>query len=102
MSFSFTSCSTEKGSTHKQHVILFEHMEIIASAELSDHSDPDTCLIYKGPDVSCEQPIPEIKAVGKELKSDDKITIRDFSSQSLKPRLRKQEKTTLTKALAAG
>lgn len=59
-------------------------------------------LIYKGPDVSCEQPIPEIKAVGKELKSDDKITIRDFSSQSLKPRLRKQEKTTLTKALAAG
>lgn len=64
MSFSFTNCNTEKGSTHKQHVIPFEHVEITASAELSDHSDPDTCHIYKGPDVSCEQPIPEIKAVG--------------------------------------
>lgn len=54
---------------HKQHVILFEQMEIIASAELSDHSDPDTCHIYKGPDVSSEQPIPEIKAVGLKAKA---------------------------------
>lgn len=40
---------------------LFEHMEITALAELPDHSDPDLCRIYKAPDVSCEQPIPEIK-----------------------------------------
>lgn len=40
---------------------LFEHMEITALAELPDHSDPDMCHIYKGPDVSREQPIPEIK-----------------------------------------
>ena len=64
LSFSFTNCNAEKGSTHKQHVILFEHKGIIASAELSDHSDPDTCHNYKGPDVFCEQPIPQIKAVG--------------------------------------
>lgn len=64
MSFSFTNCNTEKGSAHKQRVILFEHMEITASAELSDHSDPDTCHIYKGPDVSHEQPVSVIKAVG--------------------------------------
>lgn len=64
MSFSSINCDTEKGSTRKQHVILLEHMEIIASAELFDHSDPDTCLIYKRPDVYCEQPILEIKAVG--------------------------------------
>lgn len=32
-------------------------MEITALAEVPDHSDPDMCHIYKGPDVSCEQPI---------------------------------------------
>lgn len=40
---------------------LFEHMEITALAELPDHSDPDRRSIYKAPDVSCEQPVPEIK-----------------------------------------
>lgn len=40
---------------------LVEQMEITALAELPDQSDPDTCHIYKGPDVPCEQPIPEIK-----------------------------------------
>lgn len=55
---------TEKGSAHKQHVILFEHMAIIASAELPDRSDPDTCHIYKGLDVSCEHSIPELKPGG--------------------------------------
>lgn len=40
---------------------LFGHMEITALAELPDHGDPDMCCIYKGPDASCEQPIPEIK-----------------------------------------
>ena len=62
MSFSSTSCHTEEGSAEKRHVILFEHIEIIASAELPDHSDADTCRIYKAPDVSCEQPILETKA----------------------------------------
>lgn len=64
VSFSFTNYNTEKGSTHKQHVTLFEHIEITAAAELPDHSDPDTCHIYKGLDMSYEQFTPEFKPVG--------------------------------------
>lgn len=59
----FLSPTTIQRSTHKQHVTLFEHIEITAAAELPDHSDPDTCHIYKGLDMSYEQFTPEFKPV---------------------------------------